>query len=674
MGSARFLKIILFTYFLLLVSISTEGQNYRHQLQCKGIRLPDIATVRQQIYDGAPAQYKTGIYKDMTYYHSALMANKVTDIIYQGDYYTDWPELEEYLYRIFKLIVPPDLANDTLFRIIISKNGYFNAFMTPTGLMSINVGLFDNLQDESTLAGIMAHELSHFMLNHSLRTYISYRTGKFDRLFAADEDLFNRYNSKLEYQADSMAVVLLNRSPYTLQGLIQAFDLMTLYDRNRNALSSSDIEFDETGHPSSENRKQRLLGYCNKLDINKGSKFVVNREFFYQTRQKAKQEILTSLLEQFSFDDCTEKAFKYHLLEPANHFYIRYLAESIRRNCYGQIEQWDKQFITYRYFDSLVNDKFRIPMKKSLFEKFNADILTMNQEEIDNMKAGFYWDGSKRFSTTEEAFNYFVKAGNRLKEPEIYFTNALSYTHDSLSRRSQLQKYLSCNNIAFPEYAHDLLNDSLEAVLPSKRLIVLGSADATIRVGKYDIELSSPSFDTSAIAKQLLDSLLVNKDSTIGIFLPDLKRTDLNKYRMLKSMMDFSFWTIVSHGEPLDIYLLEPEYWYIFKELGINKIEFVSCSFFKNEHYNKNPEQYWEVADTSVSDLLDQRGYSGYFNLALSQLSISKDQMPHTSYVENNIYLNKKEDSFRQIVNSIRFHKEKFDKINRTSMNRLKNK
>jgi predicted Zn-dependent protease len=362
MRAAQFIKFSILTTVLILITINSATQSYRQQLAGKGIRLPDAATLRQQIYDREPPEYKTGIYKDMTYYHAAIMVNMLTENLYSGNYYTEWPELEEYLYHIFKLIAPPELVNDTLFRIIIQKEGNFNAFMTPSGLMSINVGLFDNLQDESTLAGIMAHELSHFMLHHSLRTYISYRTGEFDSFLSVDEDILNRFNSKLEYQADSMAVTLLSKSPYSLKGLIQAFDLMALVDRHRNALSSGDIDFDKTTHPSSENRKERLLGYCRKYDMNKGSKFAVDAEMFYKTRKRAKQEILMCLMEEFSFDECTEKAFKYHVLEPANHFYIRYIAESIRRNCYGNLKQWDKLFITYRYFDTLVNDKFRPPI------------------------------------------------------------------------------------------------------------------------------------------------------------------------------------------------------------------------------------------------------------------------------------------------------------------------
>jgi hypothetical protein len=649
----------------LLITFIAGAQPFLQQINNNTGNQPEATTMMQNIYDRCPAEYKTGIYKNMSYYHAAITANDLNETLFQDNYYTNWTELEEYLYQIFRLIAPPEIANDSLFRIIIMKDGHFNASMSPGGVMAINIGLFDNLQDESTIAGIMAHELSHYMLNHSLRTYISYRTGDFDKVFRANEELFNRYTSKLEFQADSMAVVIISKSPYSLQGLIQAFDLMTLVDRNMNALTSGGIDYDETTHPSPEIRKQRLIGYCSKHNINKENKFVVNHDLFYKIKQRAKHEILNCLMEQFSFDECTEKAFKYHLIDPSNRIYIRYIAESIRRNCYGNTEKWNKLFITNRYYDRLVNDKFRVEMKTSLLEKFNADILTMSEAEIDSMKAGFYWDGSKRFSTMEEAYNYFVKVGNILKEPEIYLSNALSFTNDTLSRQVQIQKYLSNNTIAFPEYAYYMHNDSLEVVLPSKRLIVLDYMDAKVRVGKFEVILNPASLDTSIVVKQMLDSFMINSDSTLTLYLPGLKNTDLEKYLMLKTLMQFSFWTTISFGEPVYFYILEPEYWHLFKELGVNQIDFIKCRISDCEKFSKNPEQYWQIATTPVSEVINNKSALKYFDMAMSQVSITKDHKPRTSYFDTNIHLTRDENGINQIINILKGNRIKFEKKNK---------
>lgn len=655
----KFLPLILLVV-LITSAIKVTSQNYRQQLQYNGIFLPDIAILRQQIYESAPLVYKGGAFKEMAIYHAAMMANETAEELYGGNYYTNWPDLEQYLYQIFNLIAPPELRYDTIFRIIIKKEGDFNAYMTPSGLMAINVGLFDILKDESTLAGIMAHELSHYMLNHSLRAYISYRTGKFNRFLTINEGLFNRYSSKLEYQADSMAVVLVSKSPYSINGLIEAMDCMCLVDSHQNILSSEDIHDKMNSHPSSKDRKDRLLGYCRKYDMNKGSRFLVNKEYFFTVRQKAKNEILLCLMDNFEFEDCSEKAFKYHLLEPTNSLYVRYIAESIRRSCYGKVDNWNKMFITSRYYDTIADGAYKKEMKNSLVEKFNAGILLMSQEEIDSMKARFYWDGTIRFSTNEEAFNYFVKIGKLLKDPEIFLINALSYTKDTLSRKVQLQKYLSCENIKYSQYAHYLLKDSLEIVLPPRSIVVLDNVETNTLLGKYEVGLSTVSFDTSFLAKQLIDSLSIKEDR--GLYLPELKCKDLNKYLQLQKLMILSFRPTISFGEPVNLYILEPEFWYLLEDLDINQIDFVSCLITQKEKYSKNPEQYWQAADQTIYDVLNSEGKLRYAHVALSHQEISKEHKPRTNYFNFNIGLSSKKDGLNALKDIIKSQRNNYSK------------
>jgi hypothetical protein len=75
-------------------------------------------------------------------------------------------------------------------------------------------GLLDVLPDESSLAMVIAHELSHINLGHRLDTKVAFN----DRMFFADEDTFSTMNfqrSRLdEEEADKKALELLANSPY----------------------------------------------------------------------------------------------------------------------------------------------------------------------------------------------------------------------------------------------------------------------------------------------------------------------------------------------------------------------------------------------------------------------------------------------------------------------------
>jgi len=78
----------------------------------------------------------------------------------------------------------------------------------------ISRGLLDVLPDESSLAMVLAHELSHIVLGHSFDTKLAFN----DKLFFPDDETFRRLDFKRssanEEAADVKAVELLKNSPY----------------------------------------------------------------------------------------------------------------------------------------------------------------------------------------------------------------------------------------------------------------------------------------------------------------------------------------------------------------------------------------------------------------------------------------------------------------------------
>src|SRR5215470_5118312 len=78
----------------------------------------------------------------------------------------------------------------------------------------ISRGLLDVLPDESSLAMVMAHELSHIVLGHPFDTKLAFN----DKLFFPDDETFQRINFKRsaadEEAADAKALELLKNSPY----------------------------------------------------------------------------------------------------------------------------------------------------------------------------------------------------------------------------------------------------------------------------------------------------------------------------------------------------------------------------------------------------------------------------------------------------------------------------
>ena len=78
----------------------------------------------------------------------------------------------------------------------------------------VSRGLIDVLPDEATLAAVLAHELGHIVLGHSLEGEYSFN----ERMFFPDEQALDRLtfhrNSREENAADQKAIEMLANSPY----------------------------------------------------------------------------------------------------------------------------------------------------------------------------------------------------------------------------------------------------------------------------------------------------------------------------------------------------------------------------------------------------------------------------------------------------------------------------
>ncbi|MCK5669664.1 MAG: M48 family metalloprotease, partial [Gammaproteobacteria bacterium] len=87
------------------------------------------------------------------------------------------PEVESYIESIgYKLAANSD--NNTLaFTFFVVDSPDINAFAAPGGVIGINSGTILNSRNESELAGVMAHEISHVTQRHMARQFE--RAGQF---------------------------------------------------------------------------------------------------------------------------------------------------------------------------------------------------------------------------------------------------------------------------------------------------------------------------------------------------------------------------------------------------------------------------------------------------------------------------------------------------------------
>ena len=124
---------------------------------------------------------------------------------------------------------------------------------------------------------------------------------------------------------------------------------------------------------------------------------------------------------------------------------------------------------------------------------------------MKNIKARFYWDGTRRFSTNEEAFLFFNKVAEHLGYAECILSNALSLSADVAKMNVELQKYLDIPNIQYREFARHLLSGTIYSSLESNSLTFIDEISPIIKHGDHHVRISAEPAYSSAILPELHD-------------------------------------------------------------------------------------------------------------------------------------------------------------------------
>jgi predicted Zn-dependent protease len=202
------------------------------------------------------------------------------------------PALNAYLNNICASIVinspRPDIYNG--YHVAILDSNEINAFATSGGHILMTRGLINAAASEDMLAGVIAHEIAHIQLQHSIKAIKSSRitqalmvTGT-SAVGAATgmnvnqlTDVFNEsvgeivqtmvsngYSQTQEYDADNKALSLMADAGYNPQGLI---DMLNELKKIQNKTTGG---FNKT-HPSPDQRITNLSKSINKYKVTDNS-------------------------------------------------------------------------------------------------------------------------------------------------------------------------------------------------------------------------------------------------------------------------------------------------------------------------------------------------------------------------------------------------------------------
>lgn len=120
--------------------------------------LPDLGEVSRQYFSDQDEQ---------------TLGRAIMRDVYADPRYLDDPEIETYLNQLGYRLVSVSTRNQREFIFFVVDDPTINAFAMPGGNIGVHTGLLLVAQNESELASVVAHEISHVTQNHIARMVAS---------------------------------------------------------------------------------------------------------------------------------------------------------------------------------------------------------------------------------------------------------------------------------------------------------------------------------------------------------------------------------------------------------------------------------------------------------------------------------------------------------------------
>ena len=202
--------------------------------------------------------------------------------------------LQKYVNQVGRWVANQSERPDLPWKFGVIESNDLNAFAAPGGYVLITKGMYQKLQNEAQLAGVLGHEIAHVVKKHQLKVLqkqqlIGYGASKLSGLFGKKDKLAKKVvgtgaeisarglDKEAEFEADRMGVVLATRAGYDAFGLP---DVLQTIGQTNNADSSVALLFKT--HPAPDERLAKLGDSAGaRLDKMAEGKTLQNRFYKY---------------------------------------------------------------------------------------------------------------------------------------------------------------------------------------------------------------------------------------------------------------------------------------------------------------------------------------------------------------------------------------------------------
>lgn len=543
----------------------------------------------------------------------------ISERLTSGYVYSDWNELEEHVNSVLQKVIPPDLPDGNKVHAYLVRDASFNASMTSSGYMFINIGVFSELYDESSLAAVMCHELAHFHLDHGFKKFYRYDVGAYSG--DVGEVQASKESVRMEVQADSLALHWMLASDYDLLGMHELLNVLDRLERQRQRMRGDHRSRYRPTHPGAEDRLEAFRSFYENHKEDGGASFLVDKEAFARLRMACWPEILRVQLQGMDYSECIRTAFNYHIFQPDEPLYIWYLMEAVRRACYLDVDMWDKRFIMDDFY-AASPEPGKLYVERStahLFESFDTEVMCIAPQMYKHIQARFYWKEELKFITYREAYEFFQQLGELLGCNECRLSMALLNYNDRMVRDSILTVYLQ-SPARHEAFALDMLKNKVRSGFGPKKLLVFSGLRAYIRQGRDRVPVRVGDDVEHSQFARFADSLSVKVPGRRVVSLPDEKNRSLDRYLKLTELEYFAAFPTFAKGERTELHVLDPRYYELFKDEQVDEIEFVYCDYGELREQERTAEAYEETATTDLKSIFDQTNGLRYLDVFVSSL------------------------------------------------------
>jgi len=202
--------------------------------------------------------------------------------------------LQQYVNKVGRWVASQSERENLPWKFGVIDSNDVNAFAAPGGYVLITKGLYQSLQNESQLAGVLAHEIAHVVQKHHLKVmqkqalldmganWLKSKSSKNKlsqkALSTGAEISARNLDKSAEYEADRMGMVLSARAGYEVYGLAEVLQSLSQINQNDSSIS---LLFKTHPHPD-ERLAQLSESAGNQLDSFPTGKTLENR--FYKLK------------------------------------------------------------------------------------------------------------------------------------------------------------------------------------------------------------------------------------------------------------------------------------------------------------------------------------------------------------------------------------------------------